>query len=150
MASTPTIVREGSDRPPTDLDKKMHETMSAWYQLQDAHDQKAARLDQIEETNRSLMAENENQRQRIADLEHKLGYFIRHSTEIVTRLVDVKKIIDMAGETINTTLIDAQRSGYRPPPAGTPREPQNRPGDDGEPIPRFLQKPPKEDITGQD
>jgi hypothetical protein len=105
MASTPTIVREGSDRPPTDLDKKMHETMSAWYQLQDAHDQKAARLDQIEETNRSLMAENESQR---------------------------------------------QRSGYRPPPAGTPREPQNRPGDDGEPIPRFLQKPPKEDITGQD
>jgi hypothetical protein len=133
---------QGRELQPTEIDQKMHETMSAWYRLQESHDQMAARLATSEDQNRLLLAETEGQRKRIVDLEHRLNYFVRHSTEVATRLIDVKRVIDMAGDTINQTLIDAQRSGYRPPPPGTPREahaPQSDGGDD--PVPQFLQEP---------
>lgn len=138
----PRVVEGGRELQPTDLDNKMHETMSAWYRLQESHDQMAARLATSEEQNRLLIAENEGMRKRIIDLDHRLNYFVRHSTEVATRLIDVKRVIDMAGDTINQTLIDAQRSGYRPPPPGAPREahaPQSDGGDD--PVPTFLTEP---------
>jgi hypothetical protein len=141
MTLVPQPPQEGeltSDRrKPTDLDRKMAETMGAWYKLQEDHDRLAARLHTAEEQNRLLMSENEGQRRRIAELDHRLTYFIRHSTEVATRMIEVKKVIDLAGQTIDHTLIEAQRAGYRPPPNGTPRE-ASQP-DDGEPIPQFLQ-----------
>lgn len=133
----------------TDLDKKVFETMAEWHRMKEDNERLQASNEQWEASYTRVEQENAMLRARAIDLEQKLGYYMRHSTELATRLVDIDRVIQMA-------LNDARMAGYRPPPAGQPRSqpapqpaqpaPQQlqapRPGegphDDGQPIPRFL------------
>lgn len=133
-----TRPEETNVRPRSEMDKKMHDTMEAWYQLQDNHDAMKTMVEKWEASHAHVTQENEMLRAQLANSEQRLQYYMRHSTEMATRLVDIQRVIQMA-------IHDSKVAAFRPAPTGAP-PPQPQPqqpkqlqqADDGEEVPRFL------------
>lgn len=87
--------------------------------------------------------EHENQmlREQIRELDHKAGFYMRYSTELLTKLQTMRPHADMFGKIIDETLRAAKDAAYKPTNAA-PAMPQQQIGqgqrDDGEPAPEFL------------
>lgn len=128
---------EARNARPTDA--QVESTMRAWAELQEENKRLLASNEQWEAAHNALLRENESLLRRIADTKHKLGYYQRHSVELATRIGDISRLSAMA-------LDEARQAGYRPQPAGHPREPVAQPQleqlpqqrDNGEPAPAFL------------
>lgn len=101
-----------------------------------------------------LLGENEQLRARVADLEHRAAFYMRHSTELLTHLNDVGPMVQGIFDLIGRAQERARDAAYRPSHAAPSRPgeqerlesnlqraagtSQTSPPDDGAPPPKFL------------
>lgn len=145
-----------SDQPQETREQAVvREGLEAFTRVHQERDHYKGQCDVWERSN--AMVENENQmlRNQVRELEHRAAFYMRYSTELLTKLQTLRPHADVFGQVIDETLRAAKEAAYRPTneaPAMTQPQLGSSPPDDGEPVPTFLTKlegeiAPKKDIT---
>jgi len=118
---------------------KVQETMEEWHRLVEDRDAALTQSANWESSFRLLERETEILRKRVEELDNKLGFYMRHSSEMLAHFDSIQSVMELARQ-------KSKEAAYRPTmtapnkPQMLDRKPPRGHGtvDDGEPVPKFL------------